>query len=58
MAANRRFPVLLATRVTKRERALVDACAEMTGMNVTRLIRSILMPEVARRLTNSGDVAA
>ena len=49
--AARRHPVVVATRVTRTERALIDACAEMEGVNVTLLIRNILMPAIGRRLT-------
>lgn len=45
---------MVATRVTKTERALVDAAADLGGVTVGDLVRGILLPEVARRVTKSA----
>jgi uncharacterized protein (DUF1778 family) len=48
--ANRRHPILVATRVTARERALIDAAAKVECVSVNDLLRAIVLPEVGRRL--------
>jgi hypothetical protein len=52
--ANRKHPVLVATRMTKRERALVGAPAELEGVSVKDLLRSIVLPVVAERVASSA----
>jgi uncharacterized protein (DUF1778 family) len=52
---NRKHPILTATRLTANERALVNAAAELEGITVKDLIRSIVLPEVAERVTRSAE---
>lgn len=50
--ANRKHPVLVATRTTKRERALIGAAAELEGISVKDLLRRIVLPVVAERVAS------
>jgi uncharacterized protein (DUF1778 family) len=52
--ANRKHPVLVATRMDKRERALLGAAAELEGVTVKDLIRQIVLPVVAQRVARSA----
>lgn len=52
--ANRRLPLLVATRVDARERALIDAAAELEGLTTTQLVRRILLPAVAERVSRAA----
>lgn len=52
--ATRRHPALVATRVTTQERVAIDAAAELAGVSVTRLLRTIILPAVAQRLSESA----
>lgn len=61
MAQRRRHPVLLPCRVTAAERAAIDLLADAEGVPVARWLRSVLIPEVGRRLacvSRSGEAAA
>jgi uncharacterized protein (DUF1778 family) len=54
---NRVRPHLVATRVTRPERALIEAAAALEGMTVTDLLRGIVLPAVASRVTRAaGEV--
>lgn len=56
--AKRRHPVLVATRVTKGERAIIDAAASICGMPVSQMVREIVLPEVSRRVqATAAEVA-
>ena len=48
--ANRRYPVVVATRVTTSERALIDAAAAMDGLPISELVRNAVLPAVRERL--------
>ncbi len=48
--ANRRHPLMVATRVTRTERALIDAAAEAKGVTVTEFLRDIVLPAVGREV--------
>jgi hypothetical protein len=50
----RKRPVLVATRVTSRERAAIDAAAELADVPVSTLLRIIILPAVAQRLSESA----
>jgi len=54
--AERRFPVLVATRVTRCERAMIVAAAASSGLNVSTLIRRILLPAVGEHLAAEAAV--
>lgn len=41
---------MVATRVTRTERALIDAAADAKGVSVTVLVRDILLPAVGREV--------
>jgi hypothetical protein len=53
--ATRRYPSLVATRVTKAERALIDAAAESRGVRVAELLRKIIIPAVGRMVAGEED---
>ncbi|MFC1791914.1 hypothetical protein ACFL0I_05595 [Gemmatimonadota bacterium] len=53
--AERRFPVLTATRFTEAERALIDAVARVEGVTVTTLLRRMVLPQVRDRLLLTLD---
>ena len=48
--ANRQHPLMVATRVTPIERAMIDAAAEARGVSVTALLRGIVLPAVGREV--------
>lgn len=52
----------MATRVSKRERVLIDTAAELEGLSMTDLLREIVLPAAAARVAQhaqqlSGSVA-
>jgi len=51
---NRKHAVLTATRLTERERALVDMAAKMEGVTVKDLIRGIVLPAVSERVASAA----
>lgn len=52
--AKRRRPVVLSTRITDRERALVDAAAALEGVPVSSLVRTIIVPAARQRVANAA----
>lgn len=46
--------ILLATRVTPRERKMVGVAAALEGVSIDRLLRTIVLPVVAERVARSG----
>lgn len=46
--------VLVATRVTPRERKMVGVAAALEGVSIDRLLRQIVLPVVADRVARSG----
>ena len=46
--------VLVATRMTPRERKMVGVVAALEGMTIDRLLRTIVIPVVAERAARSG----
>jgi len=52
--ANRKHPVLVATRVTVGERAIIEAAAEMEGQSVSTLLRRIVLPAVGERVAREA----
>jgi uncharacterized protein (DUF1778 family) len=46
--------VITAMRLDKSERALVDAAAKIGSVTVSELLRSIVVPEVTRRVARSA----
>jgi NifB/MoaA-like Fe-S oxidoreductase len=53
--ARRRFPVLVATRVTEKERAMIGAAAEAEGLTIGGLVRKLLLPGVARLVAQAAS---
>lgn len=53
MQKNRTHPVLVATRVTRSERAIIDAAAAAADISVSELLRTIIVPAATARLTAS-----
>ncbi len=52
--AKRKHPILIATRVTPRERALIDAAAGLDGVTVKDLLRRIVLPAAAERVARAA----
>ena len=50
----RRYPVMVATRVTQKERAVLDAAARIEGVSVNDLLRRIVIPAVVERVATSA----
>ncbi len=50
----REHPVLVATRMTPRERKMVGVAAALEGVTVKDLLRNIVLPVVAARVARSG----
>ena len=46
--------VLVATRMTPRERKMVGVAAALEGMSIDRLLRTIVLPAVSERVSRSG----
>ena len=46
--------VLVATRMTPRERKMVGVAAALEGVSIDRLVRQIVLPAVAERVARSG----
>ena len=46
MTVKRRNPILVATRVTRRDRAKINAAARAEGLTVTGLLRRIVLTAV------------
>lgn len=53
MKKKRNNPILVATRVTLRQRAVIDAAAAAEGVSISELLREIIVPAAAARLTAS-----
>lgn len=54
--ANRTHPVLVATRVTAPQRALIEAAAKAKGMTITELVREALLPVARQAIEDSLGV--
>ena len=50
---HRRRPAMVATRVTRAEKAWIDAVARTEGRTVTALVYDLVMPAVKERLAQS-----
>jgi len=46
----RKFPEIVAARVTAEERRLVGLLAERKGVPISTMLRDIILPEIERRL--------
>lgn len=55
---NRRHPVVVAARLTERERALIGAAAELEGVTIHDLLRRIVLPAAALRVAASAQEIA
>lgn len=53
--ARRTKPILVATRVTEEERALIDMAARIAGLTITELLRRIILPEIRAQLLGILD---
>lgn len=51
----RRRPYLVATRVTRAERVMIEAVAETQGVTVTELLREIVLPAVGERVAAQAN---
>ena len=56
-AAYKRWPILIATRVSHADRALIEAAAIAANMPVASMLRDIIMPEVRRRVHEAAAEA-
>ncbi len=52
--AEHKHSVLVATRMTPRERKMVGVAAALDGLTVKDLLRQIVLPVVAARVARSG----
>ena len=52
--AQQKPSVLVATRMTPRERKMVGVVAALEGVSIDRLLRTIVLPVVAERVARSG----
>ena len=52
--AQQKTSVLVATRMTPRERKIVGVAAALEGLSIDRLLRTIVLPAVSERVARSG----
>jgi uncharacterized protein (DUF1778 family) len=52
--ASRRSSVVIGTRVTEREGALIKAAATAEGVNVSQFVRDVIVPAVGERLARGA----
>lgn len=53
--SNRSRPMVVSTRTTKAEKALIRAAAEAAGVSVADLLHGIVLPTVARRVAGTVE---
>ena len=52
--AEQKPSVLVATRMTPRERKMVGVAAALEGISIDRLLRTIVLPVISERVARSG----
>ncbi len=53
--SNRARPLVVSTRTTRAEKALIRVAAEAAGMSVSDLVHGIVLPAVTARVSRSVE---